>query len=46
MKLSRILLVALVVSLAACGSEITGPDTSIAPSQPSLNSGVTIGSGT
>lgn len=46
MKLSRILLVALVVSLSACGSEITGPESSTPPSKPSMDSGVTLGSGT
>lgn len=44
MKFTRLVLVALTLSLAACGSEITGPESSPPPSKPAM--GVfTLGSG-
>lgn len=45
MKYTRLLLVALTLSLAACGSDITGPESSPQPTKPSLT-GITLGSGT
>ncbi len=46
MKLTRLVLLALTVSLAAaCGSDITGPESTPQPSAPSLGWG-TLGSGT
>ncbi len=45
MKYTRFLLVVMTLSLAACGSEITGPENSPPPSKPAM--GVyTLGSGT
>lgn len=47
MKYTRILLLALTVSLAACGDQITGPDTSPPPPSRVVLDGVgTLGSGT
>ena len=45
MKYTRLLLVAMTLSLAACGSEITGPDSSTPASKPAMGV-VTLGSGT
>ena len=46
MKFTRLVLVALTLSLAACGSEITGPESMPVPSTPSLDGYGTLGSGT
>lgn len=45
MKFTRLVLVALTLSLAACGSEITGPDISPSPT-PAFDGHGTLGSGT
>jgi hypothetical protein len=47
MKYTRLVLVALTLSLAACGSDITGPESAPQPTAPSFDDGWgTLGSGT
>ena len=45
MTYPRVLLVVMTLSLAACGSDITGPDSSTPSSKPAMGV-VTLGSGT
>lgn len=47
MKFTRLVLVALTLSLAACGSELTGPESVPTPSAPAYDDGQgMLGSGT
>lgn len=46
MKFTRLVVVALTLALAACGSEITGPESAPVPTAPSFDGHGGLGSGT